>query len=606
MRPSPRSSVATAVACLVPLLASTGCATRDNPVTCTRADECESGLACDLSANACVPATVFFAADGFDADGDTWWTATDAPVIHGTVDDPNAANLQLFVGDVALGPPAAIDGERWSVTLPAGSLPTGTTVVAARLAGAAGTVETSQRFGVDGDGPRLEVTAASGARDERGDLIDFASGEPVHEHAGPMITIDASCPDVFVHGYLTGEEPAYGRELSDNPIAIWLEVEDRFLDRGSLRYRVTTAGGLELRAWTAAPVLGEASAAAAATSVVTLRADGDVGLPWLRTGDDEVRVELEVADLGGRRTRTTACFRYHALPAPLQVGALAALDDPRTIAGWRLRDDAPVQRLVKDDGDGGDVAALAITQHTAEAVTLSLDLEPAMLAYQATHVSDVVTRNERAAVVCERCVSGDCAAVPDPDPACAVQVPASSAVTVADAQLAEPPWQLKLVELVDGAREPLGAGCELIGTALTCEVPAREVGKAPRQFLALLRLLPIAELVPPGAGALGSYAIFGLHYVGRAPSWRDGCEEFALETVAGVPNLKLRKCLRPVQYTRVAALDQVRLTTAGAATLWPSVSQGVDGVPLAPLGAPPPSAIALDWDSGDDDLPGVH
>jgi hypothetical protein len=606
MRPVPSPSALLSATALAALLASAACATRDNPVTCTSADECESGLACDLSANACVPATVFFAADGFDVDGDTWWSATGGPVIRGTVDDPNATQLRLFVGDVPLGPPAVIDGASWSVALPVGSLPTGTTVVAARLAGAAGTVETSQRFGVDGEGPRLEVTAASGARDERSDVVDVASGEPVHDHVGPMIAIDGSCPDLFVHGYLTGDDPDYGREHRDNPVTLWLALEDRYLDRTSLRYRVATAAGLELRGWTAAAVVGEASSGGAASAVIALRADGDAAVPWLRTGDDEVHVELEVADLGGHRTQATACFRYHALPAPLEVGALAALDDPRSIAGWRLRDDAPVQRLVKADGDGGDVGAVAITQYTTEPVTLRLDLEATALAYQVTRVSDVVTRGDADAVVCERCVSGDCVPVPAPDPACAEAVPASGAVTSLDDQLAAPPWQLKLVELIDGARVPVGAGCEASGAALTCEVPAREVGKAPRQFLALLRLLPIAELAPPGAGALGSYALFGLHYVGRAPSWRDGCDEFAVEAVAGVPNLTLRKCLRPVQYTRVVALDQVRLTTVGAATLWPSVSQGVDGLPLAPLGAPAPSAIALDWDSGDDDLPGMH
>src|SRR3954467_15102094 len=56
--------------------------------------------------------------------------------------------------------------------------------------------------------------------DERGDTIDFSSGEPVHTHAGPAIDLAKDCPAVWKYAYLEStQSPMFGRETTPNPLA---------------------------------------------------------------------------------------------------------------------------------------------------------------------------------------------------------------------------------------------------------------------------------------------------------------------------------------------------------------------------------------------------
>ena len=66
---------------------------------------------------------------GFYDDGHRWWSATSGPTLTGTVKDPGALHVSIAgkqIGD------AVIDGDRWTLALPDGSIaPSDTAVTAA-------------------------------------------------------------------------------------------------------------------------------------------------------------------------------------------------------------------------------------------------------------------------------------------------------------------------------------------------------------------------------------------------------------------------------------------------------------------------------------------
>jgi hypothetical protein len=70
-----------------------------------------------------------------------------------------------------------------------------------------------------GSGLGVEIVDTT-IHDERGDTIDFATGEPNHTHAGAPITLGATgCPAVFKYGYLLDPTRPFGKESTPNPIA---------------------------------------------------------------------------------------------------------------------------------------------------------------------------------------------------------------------------------------------------------------------------------------------------------------------------------------------------------------------------------------------------
>ena len=82
--------------------------------------------------------------------------------------------------------------------------------------------------------PSIAVISAS-VKDERGDAISFASGKPIHTHAGPVVDLGGiGCPDVYLYPYLLeAAAPPWGGETSANPLAWRLAITG-----GTAQYRV--------------------------------------------------------------------------------------------------------------------------------------------------------------------------------------------------------------------------------------------------------------------------------------------------------------------------------------------------------------------------------
>src|SRR5262245_39823274 len=63
-----------------------------------------------------------------------------------------------------------------------------------------------------GDPAALTLELDGHVIDEAADVIDLATGEPIHTHGGPVIALDSfGCPEVRKHAYLMdATAPKYG------------------------------------------------------------------------------------------------------------------------------------------------------------------------------------------------------------------------------------------------------------------------------------------------------------------------------------------------------------------------------------------------------------
>ena len=81
---------------------------------CTTAADCGPGMACATDTGACVAAAFTLDKAGFYDDGMRWWTSTDAPTLHGTIDDTAGQSLDAYIAGAKVGS-AMVDGTNWMV-----------------------------------------------------------------------------------------------------------------------------------------------------------------------------------------------------------------------------------------------------------------------------------------------------------------------------------------------------------------------------------------------------------------------------------------------------------------------------------------------------------
>src|SRR5215468_637587 len=108
---------------------------------------------------------------GFYDDGQRLWSPTSGPMLTGTIAASGA--LRAFIAGQQVGGDARIDGDRWTIALPDGSIQPADTTLTLRL----DSIELVQAFALD-DAPPMIATQGS-IIDERGDVIDFSTGVPV-------------------------------------------------------------------------------------------------------------------------------------------------------------------------------------------------------------------------------------------------------------------------------------------------------------------------------------------------------------------------------------------------------------------------------------------
>jgi len=155
--------------------------------------------------------------------------------------------------------------------------------------------------------------------DERGDAIDFSTGEPVHTHAGPSIDLASGCPAVYKYAYLEDQaDPTFGRQTAINPLEWHVMSQVGSLDDSATAYRVRLPDGTIALDWTLAAAPDETGLYTVRLYRNVVRAIGD------HTG--KMFVDVRFTDTAGNETVDTACWENHPMAAPLEIAPAATSD----------------------------------------------------------------------------------------------------------------------------------------------------------------------------------------------------------------------------------------------------------------------------------------
>jgi hypothetical protein len=384
--------------------------------------------------------------------------------------------------------------------------------------------------------------------DERFDTIDFATGEPVHTHAGPTIVLGgATCPDVFKHSYLM-ETPKFGREASANPIRFALSAKEYRVRRGE-------------------DVIADWSPVTDAALTISRAMLGDrEGMYFVdaRTGDKE----------------QTACWSHHPLAAPVEVQP--AQPDPTGLAGMKLTTNSPISRLLDPAADTR-VFTQRFVHHTAEPVTITLDVTAPAATYARTAVEDyVVSSTGNAGVLCAR----DSDDYQNSDPICTLpnEMPVAQK-SIRNGTLANATWSMQILDEATGAP---AASCTIANLHATCQLAPRETTGAAQHYRIELAMRNAAELAPALTGPYAEHVIGAQDFTGKRLEVARRCAQFVQTTKFGVT---IVSCSTFVEYTHIQALDTAQI-------MFGAMPITINGTSY--------NAAAYLWDAGDDDLPGPY
>jgi hypothetical protein len=408
--------------------------------------------------------------------------------------------------------------------------------------------------GAGNDTVRFRLTTI---HDERGDTLDFSTGEPVHTHAGPTAQLGGeTCTAVYKHAYLMDAvAPKFGRETSPNALAWNIEAD------GAAEYRVRGAGDATVVDWT--PALG--------SSIALHRDTVGNGSYFL-----DVRVGEAVA---------TTCFDLQLLAAPLEVQAVKT-----DLANMTLAASSPISQLI-----GTATTTPAFTQrfvhHTAEPVTLVIDLAKPSGTFERRRVEDyVAVRTVVTSVLCSRDSDG----FESGDPLCSITTPlADPADEVFAGPLASGNWTLSII---DEATSAAATNCTVAGLRATCQLAPRATTAASSAYRIQLSVNGLTDL-QTGDVPYAEHTIASKTFTGRVHDTQQRCSEFKNTTKFGVT---ITTCNSYVESVRIEALDRARITFQPIPfTLSTSTSATAPAAPIASPGVP-----AYLWDAGDADLPG--
>ena len=301
-------------------------------------------------------------ANGFFDDGNTWWTASAAPVLTGTIADVAPAAIKAVIAgrpDVV----GTIAGTSWTIALPAGALdPAGTQVELVATDTAGNQVSLIRRLRPDIEPPALSFQPST-VIDEADDWVSFAADHsPQHAHLGSPIDVStaAGCPSVTKYRYLLDSAaPEYTQEVpAPNPLRYQFVTDDPGVGiaPGSTEYSVIWTDGVRVDRvldWT--PVGPGTPIGASAMRFPVGIFSGVV--PGLATTEGDYVVEFRATDRLARTTHVTRCFNLHLRAPPLELERVAsprstkdhayALDSLSLASGAQY--DQIAARLLNDD-----------------------------------------------------------------------------------------------------------------------------------------------------------------------------------------------------------------------------------------------------------------
>lgn len=414
-------------------------------------------------------------------------------------------------------------------------------------------------------------------KDERGDTIDFSSGEPVHTHAGASVDLSTGCPAVYKYAYLTSKQaPPFGSEVTLNPIAFKVQTDAASTDPTASEYRVRTDDAHTLLDWT--PMAPDADS----VYTMTLHRDDSATMQALGTSVQKMYIDVRFRDTSGTQTTVTGCWENHPLAAPLQVGQFTG----GALFGMTFAASSPISAVLESglSGNfGGVIATMPVVQTTAEATPITFALPtPTGTETVAALTVDIPTSVTTASLLCGPVTF---------DVGCnrysATRTPLNSNGPLAGV------WDLHVVDDLTGSWICSNGGIDN-GTAIheSCAIPARTDGP-PRAYHVVLSLSS-SNLAPFAQTFYGEYTVAAKHFTGTAPTNDSGCSQF-------------RSHVNP--NTGVETTNCVETTTASLTTALQTAHIDFDAIALgvtSNLGEPTmpsiaPAALvfgAQSWDAG--------
>jgi hypothetical protein len=548
------------------------------PSRCMTAADCGGGKACDVSTHECVMGmlTIQPSAD-MAVDGNRWWVATSSPIVRGTFQGPTAAVIQVQVNGT--GTVATLQGSSWTVQLPVGSIGATDTWIRVMMTDpSGGLVELMQLLVLDNAAPQISLQPSK-VRDERGDTIDFATGEPIHTHAGAEIDLAAACPSIYRYAYLMhATPPLYGRSAAPNPLAWNLTVADTKLDPASRAFRVRTDANQTLLDWTALP----APDAVGVHRIELTRTGGAYPIAALGTRTGTFYIDVRARDWNGLEANISYCFDNHPLAVPLQIDSI----EEGALFGMSLPADSRLAPHLNIGGIDIELVSQRIVQQTAEPVTLSWSATAGEIRYAKTAFYDYVAETLPEGMLCSHAN------------ACRTWAPAPIASPLTTQSGVIPSNRLHVVVRDEVSGTIVAQSASL---SLTWQVPARASSQSPRAYRISVVSAPLFELLPASLDLWSSFPVVtnqtlqGKTYIGPDKTAAgSGCAS-VVETAFGL------MCAARTIYWNVSALDHAQLDIAGFAA-----SMQIDGEPPSYTPTSNLTSGTLTWDSGDDDLPGAY
>lgn len=424
--------------------------------------------------------------------------------------------------------------------------------------------------------------------DERGDHIDFSTGEPVHTHTGVAIDLASTgCPAVYKYAYLEDQtDPTFGRQTAINPLEWHVMSQVGSLDDSATAYRVRLDDGTVVLDWTLASPPDD-------TGLYTVRmyrnlasAVGDhTGKMW---------VDVRFEDTAGNETVDSACWENHPMAAPLEVVAATQGD----LFGWTLPAHSPISTAINTaslDGTaeeqlGATVFTRNIVQHAAEPVTMHLDHSVISGNASMTEVSQWVG-------VSVTTVDIDCSSSTS-NVACRELPPSQTPTSAASSGVLAATWNAHVVDTATGAvicHNPDGASP---ASAIDgCVLPARKANEAPHVYQLAIAMSGSSSIDPDSTltqanaeQSVTSTAGAVTTFTGAIASGRTTC----------ITNPTNKICSRETTWQQFDALDLAHIDFSPVQLSMQTAPDSTASLEVVGSYASPSLSIAAQsWDAGD-------
>jgi hypothetical protein len=425
--------------------------------------------------------------------------------------------------------------------------------------------------------------------DERGDSIDFSTGEPVHTHAGPAIDLGASggtngCPAVYKYAYLEdASDPTFGRQTTTNPLAWHVTSAVGSLDDSATAYRVRALDGTVLLDWTSTSPDGNG------LYTVELHRNGTPSMPALGDHTGLMYIDVRFRDTLGNETVDSACWENHPLAAPLVVTAAKQAG----LFQWNLPSNSPISvalnpaSITAGTGAGADYSTQEIIQYAAEPVTITLS--HGLIAGSASNTSVALYTPASTTTV-----DIDCRTSPTE---CINTLGNYAPVATSVSGPLVATWSMRIVDETgltivchnqDASPQHPASVEDIDG----CTVPARAANAAPHKYSLVLAMSTATSIAPPmGSGPYGEFTMTALDYTGSPPD-AYGVQECTSRTGPF--------CTVRTFYQHVVALDKAHIdfnSIALALQTQPDSTAALE--PVGSYTAPGLTIPAQSWDAGD-------